>query len=221
MLHERLVRRLPRHPAYDFDLLVALTCNRAWIPDVLCPTPTPGTGEPTEELAALQETDPDVAEDDLARLRVAHPGSRLARMGAQEFLEATTQALTGYWRAVLEPMWERVRSITEADIAFHREVLAAEGLEGAIPRLHDELSMSDGSVRAAMHSEQRVNAAGGGLWLLPSVFRWPWLAVDIRTNRPVISYAARGPAGSGRPRTGPSTPCPTCWAGPELPSSRR
>jgi DNA-binding transcriptional ArsR family regulator len=41
-----------------------------------------------------------------------------------------------------------------------------------------------------------VTSSGQGLWFMPSVFRWPWVAVDTRdTVATVVSYGARG---SGR-----------------------
>ena len=41
-----------------------------------------------------------------------------------------------------------------------------------------------------------LKSAGQGLWFMPSVFRWPWVAVDTReTVANVVSYGARG---SGR-----------------------
>jgi DNA-binding transcriptional ArsR family regulator len=41
-----------------------------------------------------------------------------------------------------------------------------------------------------------VRSRGEGLWFVPSVFRWPWVALDTReTVANVVSYGARG---SGR-----------------------
>lgn len=192
MLHRRLADRVERRPAYDSSLLADLTGNRAWIPDTLGPAPRARPGDPVAQLQRLLETEPDVVAQDLETLRRHRPRSRVPDMGVEEFLEAVTRALTGYWRAVLEPLWERVHNITQADIAHHRQLLAGEGLEHLVPHLHHDLTMTRGVVTAGLATNAVVEAGGNGVWLVPSVFRWPWLAVDIRSGRPVICYAARG-----------------------------
>jgi DNA-binding transcriptional ArsR family regulator len=192
LLHRRLASRLPRHPPYDADLLTGLTGFAGWIPDTLAPTPLGGTEDPRTQLARIEETAIEVVEADQEQIRARRPGSRLAQMSADQFRASITHALTGYFVAVLEPIWERVHAITEADIAHHRRVLTTDGLEHVLPQLHGELSMSDGIVRAALSASARLEASGEGIWFVPSVFRWPWLAVDIRMRQPVISYAARG-----------------------------
>jgi DNA-binding transcriptional ArsR family regulator len=113
-------------------------------------------------------------------------------MSPAEYLETTATTMTAYWRQVLLPMWDRVESIVAADIAHHRAVLAAQGLGDALPGVHDELSFTGEAIQVAMRSEAVVRASGRGLWFVPSVFRWPWLAVDIREHEPIVSYAARG-----------------------------
>ena len=98
----------------------------------------------------------------------------------------------GYWREVLEPLWDRIHGIVTADIAHHRAALASDGLRAALPGVHEELSFAGQSVRVAMKTDAVVQASGRGVWFVPSVFRWPWLSVDIREQEPVVSYAARG-----------------------------
>ena len=79
---------------------------------------------------------------DLDQLRQLRPGTRTALMSPDEYLETTARALAGYWRSVLQPLWDRIQAIAEADIAHHRQRLASEGLHTVIPELHDELSSS-------------------------------------------------------------------------------
>lgn len=192
LLHARLRRRISRHPGFDLAYLMTLTANRGWIPDLLCPAPSDSLGTPEERLAGLAGADLAVAESDLRKLRELRPDCTAARMSPVEYLETTATELTAYWREVLLPLWDRVESIASADIAHHRAVLAGQGLSGALPGVHDELSFTDGTIQVAMGSEAVVRASGRGLWFAPSVFRWPWLAVDIREHEPVVSYAARG-----------------------------
>ena len=115
-----------------------------------------------------------------------------ARMSADEFLATTADAMVGYWGEVLAPLWDRIDGIVTADIAHHRAALASQGLGAALPGLHEELSFSGETVRVAMHTDAVVQASGRGVWFVPSVFRWPWISVDIREREPVVSYAARG-----------------------------
>ena len=192
VLHERLRRRVPRHPSFDIDHLFALAGHQRWIPDVLGPTPTGEATDPETRLAGLVDTEVSVAESDLRAIRQLRPETRTARMGTDEYLETTAEALVGYWREVLAPLWDRIDGIVAADIAHHRAALAAQGLGAALPGMHEELSFAGQTVRVAMHTDAVVQASGRGVWFVPSVFRWPWISVDIREREPVISYAARG-----------------------------
>ena len=192
VLHERLRRRLPRHPGFDIDHLFALAGHKRWIPDTLGPTPTGEAIDPESRLAGLVDTEVSVAESDLRMIRQLRPDTRTARMSADEFLATTADAMVGYWREVLAPLWDRIDGIVTADIAHHRAALAFQGLGAALPGLHEELSFSGETVRVAMHTDAVVQASGRGVWFVPSVFRWPWISVDIREREPVVSYAARG-----------------------------
>lgn len=191
LIHERLRRRLPRHPGFDLQHLLTLTGNHGWIPDVLAPRPSLDAGRPEEQLAAIEGADPETARNDLRRLRQLRPGSAVARMNEDEYLARTAEAMTGYWREVLRPLWNRVERIVAADITHHGAVLTGQGLAATLPGLHANLSFSGGVVRVAMASQKVVRAAGRGLWFVPSVFRWPWFTVQLG-EEPVISYAARG-----------------------------
>ena len=192
VLHERLRRRVPRHPGFDLEHLMSLAGFRAWIPDALCPTPTGEAVDPVDRLAGIVDTGVSVADSDLSMIRKLRPEARVAQMGSEEYLATTAEALVGYWREVLEPLWDRIHGIVTADIAHHRAALAADGLRAALPGVHEELSFAGRSVRVAIKTDAVVQASGRGVWFVPSVFRWPWLSVDIREQEPVVSYAARG-----------------------------
>jgi DNA-binding transcriptional ArsR family regulator len=138
------------------------------------------------------DTEVAVAESDLRMLQKLRPETRTARMSPDEYLATTAEAMVGYWREVLAPLWDRIDGIVTADIAHHRAALAAQGLGAALPGLHEELSFAGETVRVAMHTDAVVQASGRGVWFVPSVFRWPWISVDIREREPVVSYAARG-----------------------------
>ncbi|MFG1626120.1 ArsR family transcriptional regulator [Kribbella sp. NPDC049227] len=192
-LHSRLQDRIPAHPRFDLALLLDLFASPQWMPDLLGPQPTAKPPSPLEQFDRLRATDPAVVASDLEQYRRLNPGGRIARMSVDELFERTTSTLTEYWRQVLSPLWERVEAIAGADIARLATAIAGEGLGRAIGRAHDELSYADGALRVDMHNtELSVHGTGQGVWLVPSVFRWPWVAVDPVGQAPVISYAARG-----------------------------
>lgn len=196
LLHQRIRRLVPKHPDFDLEHLLTMVGDGAWLPDVLAPTPSPRPADPLQQIAALRETDPAVVEADLSMLGRHAPGSRTSAMRPEEYLEATVEALTGWWLTVLQPLWERVDAIARADIAHHQAVLGAEGLAAAMPVLHRDLSFDGEHLRVDLaRTEVTTRAAGAGVWLMPSVFRWPWVACDTREGSAVVSYGARG---SGR-----------------------
>ncbi|NEA31407.1 helix-turn-helix domain-containing protein [Streptomyces sp. SID13031] len=192
-LHTRLRERLPGSPRFDLRLLLELMANSRWTPDLLAPQPGAKPPSPLEQFDRLRWTDPAVAGRDLGMFRRLVPTGRVARMSVHELIERTTVALTAYWRLVLEPLWERIDAIVGADIARHAGALANDGFGSAVGGLHDELSYESGVLRVDMPStELKVPCNGQGLWLVPSVFRWPRVAVDPISRVPVISYPARG-----------------------------
>ncbi len=195
VLHARLRQCVPVHPDFDLDLLLELTGFMRWIPDVLGPIPSGTAHNPPAQFAGILDTDPEVLENDLRTIRDLLPGSRSAAMGPEQYVEAVATAMTGYWRAVLEPLWERVIGLDEADIAHHHATLAEAGIAVAIHELHDELSYHAGAICVDLPKlDQEITAGGRGIWLVPSVFRWPWLSVNFESPEPIVSYAARGSA---------------------------
>lgn len=196
LLHQRLRRLVPKEPDFDLDHLLVLHRDADWLPDVLAPRPSARAGHPLEQFELLRRTDLEVAEADVAELRRLHPGSALARLTPQQYVNRTADALAGWWTAVLEPLWDRVDAIQRADIAHHQAVLAARGLAETVPVLHRDLTLAGDRLLVDLgRSRVESSAAGQGLWFLPSVFRWPWVAVDTRNGAAAVSYGARG---SGR-----------------------
>ena len=194
LLHQKLRRLVPKRPDFDLEHLLTLARDADWLPDVWAPAPTARPGHPLEQLDALRHTDHAVAEADLAQLRVLAPDSPAAGMSPQEYLDRTAEALQGWWAAVLEPLWDRVDAIQRADIAHHQTALATGGLAATMPQLHRGLSFEAGRLRVALgEGRSTLKSCGQGIWFMPSVFRWPWLALDTReTVPPVVSYGARG-----------------------------
>jgi DNA-binding transcriptional ArsR family regulator len=193
LLHSRLETLLPARPDFDLGLLLEVAGPRKWVPDTFGPIPAGSVHRPVDQYDALRETHHDVAAADLAMLRALAPSSSCVDMEPQEFLDRLADALIGYHRAVLAPLWDRVVAITEADIAHRRASMLEHGLGAAIDELHEKVSYAGAEIRVDMAEHDiAVEATGSGVWFVPSVFLWPWVSVEYETEQPVVSYAARG-----------------------------
>ena len=194
LLHQRLRRLVPKRPDFDLGHLLTLAGDAAWLPDVWAPPPSARPAHPLEQLEAVRDTDPAVAEADLEQLRILAPESDAARMQPQEYLDRTAEAMQGWWATVLEPLWDRIDAIQRADIAHHQSALATGGLAATMPELNRGLSFEGSRLRVSLgEGLLSLKSCGQGIWFVPSVFRWPWVALDTReTVPPVVSYGARG-----------------------------
>jgi hypothetical protein len=197
LLHQRLRRLVPKRPDFDLDHLMTLAGDAGWLPDVWAPPPSARPAHPLEQLDAVRRTDLSVAEADLEQLRRLRPESATARMEPQQYLDRTAEAMQGWWATVLDPIWDRIDAIHRADITHHQALLAANGLAALLPQLHRNLSLEGNLLRVDLGKHAvSVRSRGEGLWFIPSVFRWPWVALDTRdTVANTVSYGARG---SGR-----------------------
>ena len=192
-LHRHLRPLMPTNPEFDLDLLFELTSTDHWVPDLLGPTPLARPPHPLDQFERVAATDAEVLEADLRTLRVRLPGSRVAAMTGPELAERAAVALAAYWSGVLEPLWERVEAIIGADIAHRSVALAADGLDQALRGLHHDVTPGDGSIALSLGpGRQRLASAGLGIWLVPSVFRWPNIALADQLTPPVVAYPARG-----------------------------
>ena len=208
LLHQRLRRLVPKRPDFDLDHLLLLARDPDWLPDVWAPPPSARPGHPLEQLDALRHTDLGRGRGRSRAARASWPRTR-PRPGwsREEYLDHTAAALQGWWAAVLEPLWDRVDAIQRADIAHHQSALATGGLAATMPELHRGLSFGGGRLRVDLGEGQvPLKSCGQGIWFVPSVFRWPWVALDTRETVPhVVSYGARG-AGRVWQQPGRGTP---------------
>jgi DNA-binding transcriptional ArsR family regulator len=189
----RLRTRVPSVPTFDLELLLALVEPAKWIARILEPSPSARPADPLTQLRAVAHGDIATAEDDLRVLRQHSP--RWVAMTAERLMEEVGAALAGYWQQILEPIWERVQTITEADIAHRSATLAAGGVTAAMAGLHDQIRYVEHRILIDLPGHSAVNAGTGlGVWLVPSVFRWPRIAVGVNHGIPEISYGCRGAA---------------------------
>jgi hypothetical protein len=112
-------------------------------------------------------------------------------------LPAVVQELARYWQAAIEPVWQQVRGLCTADVAYRMEQFANGGVAQVLRGLHPDLSFSDERllVDKPHHCSHRLDLAGTGIVLAPCAFTWPTLIVGCcGVDQPVLIYPPRGVA---------------------------
>jgi DNA-binding transcriptional ArsR family regulator len=116
-------------------------------------------------------------------------------------------ALRQYWQVAIKPFWPQIRAVLDADVAYRATRLARGGIEALLSDLHPELELAEHAIEvqsSAAGSEHEL--PGAGLRLVPCVFAWPHVMVDIDAgNPPSITYGPRG-IGELWPQTPPPEP---------------
>jgi DNA-binding transcriptional ArsR family regulator len=101
------------------------------------------------------------------------------------------------WAALIEPWWQRLRDVLDADITFRARRLADAGVAATLGELDPKVSWEGGVVRFAIRGTREIDVSGTELVLIPSVFCWPSAAVCF--DPPAVIYPARGVAGIWQP----------------------
>jgi DNA-binding transcriptional ArsR family regulator len=100
-------------------------------------------------------------------------------------------ALEQYWRVAIAPYWPQLRAVLDADVAYRVGKLARGGIAELMQDLHPSIELTDNSIRIASVAEGDVD--GGSLTLVPCVFIWPRLWVELGlAGEPSLTYGARG-----------------------------
>ncbi len=100
--------------------------------------------------------------------------------------------LERYWEQVLAPYWPRLRSILDADVAYRLDRLARGGIGALLSDLHPSLQVTDDAIKVTSLTDGDIDA-DGGLTLVPCVFVWPRLWVELGLlGQPSLTYGARG-----------------------------
>ncbi len=191
---ERRPLRLPR-------LWPLVVTDLPYWPEFLVPAPTGKSPGFNEELACLYATPdepvraslrrvfgdghwPDTAKDLFER-----PRESLAEIAAE---------LSDCHDRLIVPHWERIRSVLDADIAYHAGLLAGGGARSLFSDLHPGLRWTEGRLfltDAEDGLDRQVTLGPDGLVLVPSVFTWPeWSVKNSTSTQTTLLYPARGVA---------------------------
>ena len=169
-------------------------------PEFLMPAPRSRLPDLQQELDQLLATTPNQARATLARTFPHSPppaAQALAAHPRRELRLIAAEIQTAFTR-LIDPHWERIRTLLDADIVHRARTLADAGAARMFEELHigvrwhrDHLEFTDA---AGIEGDPEVAAVEpGGLVLEPSVVIWPDLYIKRWTvTRTTVRYPARG-----------------------------
>jgi DNA-binding transcriptional ArsR family regulator len=190
----------PRLQGLRLELLTALAPTGRYLPAFLFPPSTQSWGDLAGELKQIAASPPAMVRAELDKVREGRPLPAVLRPLYDDpagQLPALAEELARYWRAAVEPFWQRVRALCTADLAYRMEQFADGGLARMLETLHPDLSFTDERLRIDKlhHCSHRFDLAGTGIVLVPCAFTWPTLSVDCcAVEQPALIYPPRGVA---------------------------
>lgn len=185
------------------DLLTALTPPGRYLPGFLMPPPTEPWGCLVDELDAVVASAPAVVRAELDTLYQDRPLPTVLRPlyeNPTAHLPAVADQMSTYWRAAVDPGWDRLRALSMADVSYRMEQFARGGIARVLGDLHPELSFVHDRLQIDKPQHQSchhsLDLPGAGVLLLPCVFLWPALMVECcDADQPALTYPPRGVAG--------------------------
>jgi DNA-binding transcriptional ArsR family regulator len=188
-------------PELGLGPLFALLPPASYQPDFLSPPPDGPFTEIADDLARVRATPPRQVAAELGTLLASHPQpqtarAQLARLGAGPdcIRDQVAELLERAWDALVRPWWAQVRDVLDADITYRARQLADEGIAATLAGLHRRIGWQDDDhLLVGIGASGQGMIAEQGLVLLPSVFSWPGLGVQLDPPwHPTINYPARG-----------------------------
>ncbi len=182
------------------DLLTALAPTGHYLPGFMLPSPTGPWGVLTDELDVLASTSPALVRRDLEKVFEGRSLPTVLRPLYEDpaaHLPEIAGELHRYWQAAVDPVWQRLRALSMADLTYRMEQFAGGGVARVLRELHDEISLEHDRllIDKRHHCNHRLDLAGTGVLLVPCVFSWPTLIVECcKVDQPSLTYPPRGVA---------------------------
>lgn len=192
-----------RAGALDLSLLEPLIPRRGYTPDFISPPPESPVPDVEAEIDRVRRTAAADARRELALRFDAEPMPLAFRQPPRSWLPELARQLAAFWAVAIEPVWERVLSVLEDDIAHRARRLTSGGAIDVFAGLHPDVAWSDGAlnVRPAGLYEADVLLGGRGLQLVPAAFIWPRVGAMIDPPwQPALVYPPRGVGDLWAPR---------------------
>jgi hypothetical protein len=196
----------------DLGLLDAAAPSNGYGPDFLWPSPTGPLTTIEDDLAQVRATDPAVVAAELAEhvRRIDRHALRddLHRVLTGDPVIARNTLVTQQrlaWQALVEPLWDRIRGLLDADITTRARQLADSGLAGPFADLHRRATWKNEELHLTGFRHGTVDLRGRGLVLVPTAFGWPNLGIgptdDTSVTPPALVYPMQGAARLWEPAT--------------------
>jgi DNA-binding transcriptional ArsR family regulator len=194
-------RELERRPLRLPRLWPLVVTHLPYWPEFLVPAPTGKSPEFEEELARMSATPDEPVRASLRRVFGAgqwpHTARDLFEQPRESLAEIAAELADGHDRLIV-PHWERIRSVLDADVAYHAGLLAGAGARSLFGDLHPDLRWSEGKLfmtDAEDGLDRQITLGPDGLVLVPSVFTWPeWSVKKSTSTQTTLLYPARGVA---------------------------
>src|SRR6266700_4995408 len=193
--------QLDRRPLRLPRLWPLVVTGLPYWPEFLVPAPPGKSSGFGEELARLCATPDAPVRASLRRVFGDGPWPDSATglfERPRESLAKIAAELADCHDRLIVPHWERIRSVLDADVAYHAGLLAGGGARSLFSDLHpglrwsgDRLFLAD----AEDGADWQIMLGPDGLVLMPSVFTWPqWSVKRATSTQTTLVYPARGAA---------------------------
>ena len=187
----------------EVDLSAALRLAEpvGYMPDFLTPPPSTPLARFEDEVELVRQTTADQVRHDIRLFRRSHRIRGDLPAALQPFETSPTRAvkrlvreLERYWTIAVEPHWQRIRALLEADIAHRAKQLTEGGPAALFEDLHPAIRWSGSTLDVDVPFKGHVaDLRGRGLLLVPSAFSTPAVITE-EPWQPTLIYPARAVA---------------------------
>jgi DNA-binding transcriptional ArsR family regulator len=190
--------------------VAALNPPRGYSPDFLVPLPSGPLGDIDDDLAALRATPVAHISADMALFAAQHKrGAEIAApylANPRREVGRLADVLEAYWGRAIEPVWPRIRTFLEADIAYRARRLTSGGPAALFADLSPNVIWRQPQLEVEVPAHDAMfDLDGRGLLLVPSAFaarpvvsdRAPWLPGVIYPARGIATLWEQAPAAPG------------------------